>query len=116
MKRFAIAFACGLLLAGLVASCGGDDEKASKTTPTVTTETETEATDTVPTVTTRTPTAPRTTTPAPADTNSGGATAPRTTPRGQSQDGPGNDTPPEPGSPAERFERQCQQNPASCGD
>jgi hypothetical protein len=118
MKRFLTAFACGVLLATGVAACG-DDDKASETTPTVTTETETTpTTETVPTATTPPPaTTPRTTTPTPpADTDSGGTPVPRTTPQSQPQDGPDNDLPPEPGSPAERFEQQCRQNPQTCGD
>jgi hypothetical protein len=117
MRRFAIALVCGLMLAGLV-SCGGDDEKATETVPTVTTETETTATtDTTPTATTPAPTTPTTTpAPPPADNNSGGTPAPGDNPRTAPQDGPDNDIPPEPGSPAERFERQCEQNPQTCGD
>ena len=117
MKRSLLALACGLLLSGLVASCGGDDEKAPETVPTVTTETETTPTETTPTATTPPPaaTTPAPTTPAPPpDTDSGGTPAPRTTT--QPQDGPYNDVPPEPGSPAERFERACEQNPQTCGD
>jgi hypothetical protein len=30
------------------------------------------------------------------------------------QDSPSNDTPPEPGSPADRFEQFCAQNPGAC--
>lgn len=117
MKRFLIALACGLALAGLVSACGGDDEKASETTPTVTTETETTpTTETAPTVTTPPPTTPSTTPTPPADTDSGGTTVPSAPPQTAPQDGPDNDTPPEPGSPAERFEQQCQQNPETCGD
>jgi hypothetical protein len=118
MTRFLTAFACGVLMAAGVAACGGDDEKASETTPTVTTETETTATtETVPTATTPAPPAPqRTTATPPADPGSGGTPAPRTTPKDAPQDGPYNDVPPEPGSPAERFEQQCEQNPQTCGD
>jgi hypothetical protein len=44
----------------------------------------------------------------PADTggNSGGSAQP--------QDSPQNDTPPPSGSPAERFEQFCQENPGAC--
>ena len=120
MKRFLIALVCGFALAGLVSACGGDDEKASETTPTITTETETApTTDTAPTATAEAPSttpAPATTTP-PADPDSGGTTVPKPTkPESQPQDGPDNDIPPEPGTPAERFEQQCQQNPQTCGD
>jgi hypothetical protein len=41
------------------------------------------------------------------DNPSGGAQAPR-------QDSPQNDTPPPKGSPAERFEQFCQENPGAC--
>ncbi len=117
MKRFLTAFAGGVLLATGVSACG-DDEKASETTPTVTTETETTpTTETVPTATTPPPaTTPRTTPTPQPEPNSGGTTAPSTTPQSQPQDGPDNDVPPEPGSPAERFEQQCEQNPQTCGD
>jgi hypothetical protein len=30
-------------------------------------------------------------------------------------DSPENDTPPPPGSPAERFEQECERNPQACG-
>ena len=104
-----------MLLAAGAGACGGDDEKPADTTPTITIETETTptATETAPTATTRAPAPPPPTpTAPPADPNSGGTTVPRAAP----QDGPGNDLPPEPGSPAERFERQCEQNPQTCGD
>ncbi len=116
MKRFLTAFAAGVLLATGAVACGDDDEKASETTPTVTTETETAPTETAATATTPAPTSPRTTPAPPADPNSGGTIAPRTTPRSAPQDGPENDLPPEPGSPAERFEQQCERNPQTCGD
>jgi hypothetical protein len=114
-----IALACGALLAGLV-SCGGDDESADKTVPTIATETEAPttaetATAPGPTPTATAPVEPPRTTP-PADTDSGGTTVPQTKTDRQPQDGPYNDTPPEAGSPAERFEQECERNPEICGN
>lgn len=55
--------------------------------------------------------------------DSGGSTAPSTTPPADSggsggtdapQDSPQNDAPPPSGSPAERFEQFCEENPGAC--
>ena len=71
-RHLAVALTCGVLLAVGVSACGGDDEKASETTPTVTTETETTPTETAETVTTPPPAStPQTSPTPPADTNSG---------------------------------------------
>ena len=105
-RRLTIALACGVLV--LAPGCSGDDEKAN--------ETDTAPAITVPTDDTTTPpptetTPPQTqTTPSPRTTpDSGGSPAPAT------PDSPENDTKPEPGSPAERFEEFCNENPGACG-
>lgn len=46
-------------------------------------------------------------TPPPTDQDSGGTPAP--------QDSQQNDVPPPPGSPADKFEKFCEQNPGACG-
>ncbi len=114
----AILLAIAFALAG--AGCGGDDESAETTPelPKLTsprTETETEA-----------PAQPETETAAPVDpgtetlppdgdgdsSDDGGIPAPEAEPPA---DTPENDTPPPPGSPAERFEEFCEENPGACG-
>jgi hypothetical protein len=93
---------CALALAGTV-GCGGDDEEASNTgdtapeltVPDDDTSTETETTDT----------SAETTIAPPPETQPAPAPAP---------DSPQNDTPPPPGSPAERFEEFCAENPGAC--
>jgi hypothetical protein len=112
----ALAFA----LAGT--GCGGDDESAETTPelPNLTsprTETETEApaqTETEPAA----PVDPGTETLPPdgdGDSSDDGgvpAPAPEAEPPA---DTPENDTRPPPGSPAERFEEFCEENPGACG-
>ncbi len=104
----------------LGAGCGGDSENAHKTTPTITTEsvpTATETTETAitPTATTPVPTTPKPTTTPPAAPNSGGTIVPATPKPRTTPDGPGNDTPAAPDSPAGRFEKYCNENPGACG-
>lgn len=117
-----------VLIAGALASCGGDGDGASSTDPkpalTVpgetdgstgstpgTTETTDESTDTAPSADSTT---------GPMDQpnpGNGGATAPDNNnppDQGTPPDSPGNDTPPKPGSPADRFEQFCTQNPGAC--
>jgi hypothetical protein len=96
-----------LALTGLAPGCGGEDEGSPSTTtaPELTVpgeEGETETTETQST----TPTAP------PGSGGGGGGTQspPRTQP-----DSPQNDIPPEPGTPEDRFERFCRENPGACG-
>ena len=118
MKRFLTAFACGVLLATGVAACG-DDDKASETTPTVTTETETTpTTETVPTATTPPPATAAPDHPHPAGGPRTRAGPPPRAPRRRASPRTGRTTTcrPSPGSPAERFEQQCEQNPQTCGD
>jgi PBP1b-binding outer membrane lipoprotein LpoB len=96
-----------LLLAALTlvaAGCGGDKEKASKTTSVPAAPALTTPATSVPELQTRPQTAPAQT------STSGGSTAPPTT----VPDSPTNDTPPPPGSPAQRFEQFCNDNPQAC--
>jgi hypothetical protein len=100
-----------LLALAPLAGCGEEEPRAAPEPPELTlprTDTEPEA-----------PPAPtQTAPPAPAEpqapqTDYENAPSPHPPPR--DQDGPGNDTPPPPGSPAERFEQECEQNPEACG-
>jgi hypothetical protein len=105
------------LIVGVVIAGSGDDNGGGDTSGSVPelaplpgssdlgTETRSERTDTERTTTddsggSTAPTAP------PADTGGGGTPAP--------QDSPQNDTPPPSGSPAERFEQFCAENPGAC--
>jgi len=116
------------LIAVSLAACGGDDEpsndevrKPPLTVPTNETTTD-ESTDTTTDSTDTTETAPETDTgttePAPEppldqpNPGNGGTPAPDT--NRPPRDSPENDTPPEPGSPEERFEQFCEQNPGAC--
>ncbi len=121
MSRSRIALFLALLALALplaLTACGGDKEAAKKPKTTTTrTERATPRTETVPA-------APVQTTPAPSTTSQDPATAPNTpgegngstraTPQGGS-DSPQNDTPPPAGSPAERFEKDCESRPKTCG-
>ena len=122
------------LLAALVAvslaACGGDDEpsndeirKPPLTVPqddSAGDETDT-ATDTTEPPDTTPDTGGATTSPGepPLDQpnpGNGGVPAPDTNdpPADPPRDSPENDTPPEPGSPEERFEQFCTENPGAC--
>jgi hypothetical protein len=113
VTRRRIALLLALLALAALAGCGGDDEQAEAlpdppelTIPRTAPEpAETEATDTVDTA----PPDPAT---APLAPGEGDGTAP---PAQTAPDSPQNDTPPPAGSPAERFEQQCDANPAACG-
>jgi hypothetical protein len=95
-----------LALLALAPGCGGDDEPdAAPPLPDLTVP----QTDTSTAPDTETETAPAETAP-PATDGGAGAPAPETTP-----DSPTNDTPPPAGSPAERFEDFCNENPGACG-
>jgi hypothetical protein len=95
-----------------IAGCGGDDEPPTRTArelPDLSLPTETAPT-----------TAPEVERTAPATTPVDPATetlpmeGPTTTPRDPT-DTPENDAPPPEGSPAERFEQYCNENPGACG-
>jgi hypothetical protein len=98
-----LAFAVG------AAGCGGDDEASQKppkppelTVPRGTrTQQETTGTETT-----------RQTAPSGAPQTEGSGGAPS---RSAPQDSPQNDSAPPKGSPAERFERFCDENPGACG-
>jgi len=115
MSRFALvavaAVAAGLLL-GVVIASGGDSGSATPSVPELkpppgsikadsgTTDQKTTSTDTTATSPTQTQ-APATTTP------SGGTQTPQ-------NDTPQNDVAPPKGSPADRFEQFCKDNPGAC--
>ncbi len=121
MRRLPVALAC---LALAASGCGGDDEEATErdtstpipTVPESATDTQTEP-DAAPEVTPPEVTPPEQPAPDPTpapdppsgEGPSGGATAPIPMP-----DSPDNDVPPPAGSPAERFEQFCAENPRDC--
>ena len=101
-----------LLLAAALAGCGGDDEPSAETTR--------ELPDlSVPT--TEAPTEPTTPVEPPAETTVDPATetlpeeGPAPAPEEPPADTPENDAPPPEGTPAERFEEWCNENPGACG-
>jgi hypothetical protein len=122
------------LIAPVLAACGGDAEDTSSSAPRKPELTVPgESTDMAPTDTgtdtgteTGTDTAPDSGVQGgsggqdgtPSDQpnpGNGGVPAPDNNAPPQSQeDSPSNDTPPEPGSPADRFEQFCAQNPGAC--
>jgi hypothetical protein len=118
-SRATAAFALLALAAAPFAGCGGDEEEAAKRprgTPTERTEPRTATVPAAaPQVTEPIPTPPPAddpaSAPAPEGERDGRAPA---TPYGGA-DGPRNDTPPPAGSPAERFEQECEANPSACG-
>ena len=117
------------LAAVSLAACGGDDEPSNdelrkppltvpqenRTDETTDTTDAPEPTDTAPDAggATTSPGAPPLDQPNPGN---GGTPAPDTTapPADPPRDSPENDTPPEPGSPEERFEQFCAENPGAC--
>jgi hypothetical protein len=111
------ALAATTLAVGLaLAACGGDDDSAEPTAPTVSIPA---VTSPIPATTTAAP-ATTTTPTGPTGGGSGGTSPPSggTPPKGANPkrpDSPTNDVPPPPGSPQEAFEKQCEQNPAACG-
>jgi len=98
VRALALVAAIAALALGAVA-CGDDEEDEGVSIPSISVP------ETVPTVP-ETPTAPETTTPEGGGTGAGG---------GQ-PDSAENDVPPPSGSPQERFEQFCEQNPGACGD
>jgi hypothetical protein len=108
-----------------LAGCGGDDESADETTPalpdlTVPRGDTGEEVEPAPAPAPEPETAPQpnfeTETLAPPETappsTGGGTPAPESEPP---PDTPENDAPPPEGSPAERFEEFCNENPGACG-
>ena len=79
-------------------ACGGDDDGDEITIPSIS----------IPEQTTTAPETTPETTPQEPD---GGTQAPDPA----QPDSPQNDVPPPPGSPQERFENFCKQNPGACG-
>lgn len=117
--RVAIVLA---LLALVAAGCGGDDESAETVPPAPELSLPGEETPTLEDLPDSTSTDSTTGTDA---APGGGTTPPPATPQEPTQqppsggapapgDTPENDTPPPPGSPAERFEQFCQENPGAC--
>jgi hypothetical protein len=100
-----------LLIALAAVGCGGDDERATDTAPTVPDLTVPQTDETEPPET-ETETAPPPTTETTPPSDDGGTTAP---PEETTPDNPENDTPPPADSPAERFEDFCNDNPGACG-
>jgi hypothetical protein len=109
MRGFTIALVCGAF-ALVPLACGGDEPGATDTTTAP--ELTVPQTTTPDTETTTTPAPAPTETQPPADPGSGGTTAPPTT---QQQDSPEHDSPAPKGSPAEKFEKFCDENPGACG-
>ena len=108
------------LIVGVVVAGSGDDGgggDSSRSVPELTplpgssdlgsgSRTRSDRTDTDTTTTDDSGGTPAPDAPAGTDGGSGGTEAP--------QDSPQNDTPPPSGSPAERFEQFCQENPGAC--
>jgi len=117
-----------VLVAGaLIAGCGGDDESDSSTqleNPPMTVpggsadESRTDSTESTDTAPSGESGGGSTTGPMDQpNPGNGGVPAPDSNnppPPSPPEDSPSNDTPPEPGSPAERFEQFCAQNPGAC--
>jgi hypothetical protein len=94
----AVVAVIAALALGVVA-CGDDDEDEGVSIPSISIPTETTAP------------APETTTPTTTAPEGGGTGA-----EGGQPDSAENDVPPPAGSPQERFEQFCEQNPGACGD
>ena len=122
MARLRTALVLALTALATAAGCGGDDEQAEAPLdpPELTvprTEPQPAETETGDSTTPATTDAPDTSTgedpsTAPLSPGEGDGTggSSDTTP-----DSPGADAAPPAGSPAERFERECEENPAACG-
>jgi hypothetical protein len=124
VSRSRLSLAAVVLALIVLGGCGNDPKQAAKPRPRTTTtrtatapaRTETSPPAPAPVRTTPAPTpAPKAHDPANAKEAPGEGNGKSTaTPQGGS-DGPQNDTPPPSGSPAERFEKDCDANPQSCG-
>ena len=110
------------MLALVAPGCGGDEEPPPRSSPELTlpeseprtTETDTTDTDTETGTTTETSPGTGTGTDTTPDT-SGGESGGTPSQQRQPEDSPQNDTPPPRGSPEERFENFCRENPGACG-
>jgi hypothetical protein len=123
MTRRPPAVAVLAALVPVLAACGGGGKNAAtplpkaptltvpgdKSTPSVPKRTKTSTTDT--TTSTATATTPQTTTPNPS-TAAGGAAPPAT--GGATPDSQQNDQAPAAGTPAQKFEQFCKDNPGAC--
>lgn len=96
--------ATALAVASVAAGCGDDDNETTTPEPAATTNTDTTTTNT----NTDTDTTTTDTTTTDTDTTGSGGTSPG------EEDTAKNDIPPEPGSPAEDFEKYCDKNPEAC--
>ena len=109
VRRTAALLAASVAL--VAAGCGSEDgENAAETTtaPALTAPAATPTTPARPPTRDDPATAPNGGQDVPPGGNSGGTPAPAP------EDSPENDTPPEPGSAADRFEEQCRRTPAAC--
>jgi hypothetical protein len=122
--RLAAAAILALGIAGVALGCGDDDDEPVAVTTTPTTGAtgadesvsagnddgtgDDQPADQAPTEGGSAPTDTGTETPPPSSGGSGGSTY------DPEQDSPENDVPPPPGSPAEQFEQECEQNPEIC--
>lgn len=98
-------------MAAALLGCGGDDETGGETTRDLP-DLSVPSTETTPEVTT--PVEPPSTPVDPA-TEALPEEAPAPAPAEPPADTPENDAPPPEGSPAERFEEYCNENPGACG-
>jgi hypothetical protein len=106
------ALAVITLVAGLaLAGCGGDDS-GETTAPTVSIPA---ITSPIPATTTTAPATTTTPTGTNGNDNGNGGSGPPGRANPNQPDSATNDVPPPPGSPQEKFERQCEQNPQACG-
>jgi len=102
--------ALGALLAVWAGGCGDDNSGSAQTTPT-TPELTVPGEKEPPKIEEKPRTSETTTGEQTPSGGSGGQAAPQQT---QPQDTQKNDTPPPKGSPAERFEQFCSENPGAC--
>jgi len=116
------AVVTGAIVGIVMASSGDNSDTTSVTTPELTVPpisfNGTATTEKDRTTTTSPGSGEQTTTTNTAPEGSGGSTAPGNQSGGAAAPGSdtqGNDQPPPKGSPAERFERFCRDNPSACG-
>ncbi|MFL5896639.1 MAG: hypothetical protein ACJ76Z_16190 [Thermoleophilaceae bacterium] len=124
MRRRVLTAAVVAVMAFVAAGCGGSKNAAEPLPPTPTLtvpgesgtpsvpKTADTTTDTSTSTSTSTTPTPAATTPSNPSTPQGGAAPPQT--GGVSPDSPSNNTSPPAGSPAQRFEQFCKDNPGAC--